>query len=108
MAKNGLNVRCLCQTGRTPRTGRILGHLPQNPIPRALTPRANPHFLWFASLQFDQRDAYTPLPMVTWWTHRAARPAHGGGEQWVDQGTPGENFFPKLFLDHLGCSNKCF
>ena len=44
MAKNGLNVRCLCQTCPKPRTGRILGYVAQNPIPRAPTPPATPPF----------------------------------------------------------------
>ena len=47
--------------------------------------------------------------MVTWWSRRAARPAHGGGPT---VGPPGsavrrKRFFSNLFLDHLECSNKC-
>ena len=32
------------------------------------------------------------------------------GQRWVHEGPRGEkkSFFPKLFPDHLGCSNKCF
>ena len=39
------------------------------------------------------------------------RPAHTEwGPTVGPQGCPGrkKSFFPKLFLDHLGCSNKCF
>ena len=57
MAKNGVNVRCLCQTGRNPQTGRILGYVAQNRIPRAPSPPTTPHFLWFPSLRMAQRDA---------------------------------------------------
>ena len=57
MAKNGLNVRCLCQTSPKPRTGRILGSVAQNRIPRAPIPPATPHFLWFPSFRIAQRDA---------------------------------------------------
>ena len=55
MAKNGLNVRCLCQTGLKPRTGRILGYVAQKQVPRARSPPATPHFLWFPSLRIAQR-----------------------------------------------------
>ena len=45
MAKNGLNVRHVCQTGPKPRTGRILAHMAQNRILRAPSPPATPqHF----------------------------------------------------------------
>ena len=83
MAKNGLNVRCLCQTGLKPRTGRILGYVAQNRIPRAPIPPATPHFLWFANFTIAQRDAWTPVPVVTWWSRRAAQPAHSWGQRWV-------------------------
>ena len=45
MAKNGLNVRHLCQTGPKPRTGRILGYVAQIPIPRAPSHRSLPLFV---------------------------------------------------------------
>ena len=86
MAKNDLNVRCLCPTGPKPRTDRILGYVAQNPIPRAPSPSATPHFLWFPSLRDAQRDAKTPVPVVTWCSRRAARPAHARGQRWVHQG----------------------
>ena len=48
--------------------------------------------------------------MVTWWGERATRAQTGQGPTWVHQGPRGkkDSIFPKLFLDHLGCSNKCF
>ena len=93
-----------------PSPGRILGYVAQIRIPRAASPPATPHFLWFPSLRIAQRATKTPVPVVTWWSRRAARPAHGGGQRRVHQGPRGEkfDFFQSCFLDHLGCSNKCF
>ena len=51
MAKNGLNMRYLCPTRPKPRTGRILGYVAQNQVPRAPIPPATPHLLWFPSLR---------------------------------------------------------
>ena len=90
MAKNGLNVRYLCQTGPKPRTGRIFGYVAQNRILRARGSPATPHFLWFPSLRIAQRDAYTPVPLVTWWSPRAAQPAHSWGQRWVHRGPQDE------------------
>ena len=39
-----------------PFTDRILGYVAQNPIPRASSPPATPHFLWFPALGIAQRD----------------------------------------------------
>ena len=123
---------------------------PQIPPTRRLGPRTSSHL--------------APVPMVTWWSRRAAQPVHGGGQRWIHQG-PGakknifsklvprplgmlkqvflahfetvvmcfgpwripkclenglfwgtkngskmgqKGVFPKVILDHLGCSNKCF
>ena len=57
MAKNALNVHCLCQTGPKPRMGRILDYAAQNQIPRAPGLPTTPHSLWFPSLNIAQRDA---------------------------------------------------
>ena len=57
MAKNGLNVRCLCQTSPKPTTGLILGYVAQNRIPRPRSPPASPHFLRLLILKMAQRDA---------------------------------------------------
>ena len=49
--------------------------------------------------------------MVTWCGRRVAQPAQSGGQGWVGPpGSPGrkKSYFPKVFLDHLGCSSKCF
>ena len=109
-AKNGLNVRYLCQTGPKPRTGRILVYEAQNRIPGELIPPATPPFLSFRSLRIAQRDAYTPVPVVTWWSPTTAQPAHREGQRWVHRGPLGrkKRFFSKLFLDHLGWSIKYF
>ena len=41
--------------------------------------------------------------MVTWWSRRATRPAHGGGQRWVHQGPRGEkNIFSKFVSRPLG------
>ena len=40
-----------------PRMGHIFGYMAQNAIPRAPTPPATPHFLWFPPLQIAQTDA---------------------------------------------------
>ena len=40
-----------------PRIGHIFGYMAQNAIPRAPTPPATPHFLWFPSLRIAQTDA---------------------------------------------------
>ena len=95
MAKNGLNVRCLCQRGPKPRTGRILGYVAQNRIPRAPSPPATPHVLWFPSLGITQQDPYTLVPVVTSCSRRAAQPAHSWGQRWVHRGPPGrkKDFF---------------
>ena len=73
-----------------PSKGRILGYVAQIRIPKAPSPPATPHFLWFPSLRIAQRATHTPVPVVTWWSRRAARPAHVGGQRWVHQGPRGE------------------
>ena len=79
-------------------------------IPRAPSPPATPHCPWFPTLGIAQQATWTPVPVVTSWSCRATRPAHGGGPTVGPPQSPGrkKSFFPKLFLDHLGCSNKCF
>ena len=95
--KNGLEGRqkapkisAMCTNTPKPSTGRILGYVAQNPIPRAPSPPATPHFWWFPSLRIAQRDAQTSVLVVTWWGRRAARPAHGWGQRWVHKGPRGE------------------
>ena len=54
----------------------------------------------------------TRKPPYQWSLGAAGGPAspHTGGPTVGPPGSPGrkKRFFPKLFLDHLGCSNKCF
>ena len=40
-----------------PRIGHIFGYMSQNAIPRAPTPPATAHFLWFPPLRIAQTDA---------------------------------------------------
>ena len=40
-----------------PRIGHIFGYMAQNALPRAPTPPATPHFLWFPPLRIAQREA---------------------------------------------------
>ena len=40
-----------------PRIGYMFGYMAPNAIPRAPTPTANPHFLWFPPLKIAQTDA---------------------------------------------------
>ena len=68
-AKNGLNVRCLCPRGPKARTSHILGYVVQNKIPRAPSPPATPHFLWFPSLGITTETPRSPYQ----WSLGAAR-----------------------------------
>ena len=43
--------------GHKPRIAHIFGYMAQNAIPRAPTPPATPHFLWFPALRIAQTDA---------------------------------------------------
>ena len=89
-----------------PSTGRILGYVAQNPIPKAPSPPASPRFLWFPSLRIAQQATQTPVPVVTWWSRR---PAHGGGQRWVHQGPQGEkNHFSKVVPRPLGMFREVF
>ena len=63
MAKNGLNVRYLCPTGPKPRTGRILGYVAQNQVPRAPNPPATPTFCGFQALKSPKQP---PRPPYQW------------------------------------------
>ena len=49
--KNGV----ICTNPPKPSKDRILGYVAQNPIPRAPSPPATPHFLWIPSLRIAQR-----------------------------------------------------
>ena len=62
-----------------PRIGHIFGYMAQNAIPRAPTPPATPHFLWFPPLRIAQTDAYTPIPRPT----RLRQAASSSPSRWV-------------------------
>ena len=63
--KNGLNAHCLCQTAPKSRTGRILGYVAQNRVPRAPSaPTCNPPLLVVSKLQISPRA--TPRPPYQW------------------------------------------
>ena len=102
-------ICAMCTNLPKPSTGRILGYVAQNLIPRAPSSPTTPHFLWFPSCRIAQRDASTPVLVVTWWSWRAARPAHGGGQRWVHQGPRGD--FNGPFQDQKWVNNgskMCF
>ena len=62
-----------------PRIGHIFGYMAQNAIPRAPTPPATPHFLWFPPLIIAQTDAWTPVPRPT----RLRQAASASPNRWV-------------------------
>ena len=62
-----------------PRIGHIFGYMAQNAIPRAPTPPATPHFLWFPPLKIAQTDAWTPIPRPT----RLRQAASSSPNRWV-------------------------
>ena len=47
-------ICAMCTNTPKPSTGRILGYVAQIPIPRAPSPPATPHFLWFPPLGIAQ------------------------------------------------------
>ena len=99
----------MCTSTPKPRTGRILGYVAQKRIPRAPSPPATPHFLWFPSLRLAQRDTSTPIPVVTWCSRRAGQPTHSGGQRWVHQGPQGEKkIFSKVVPRPLGMLKQVF
>ena len=52
--QNPPQICAMCSNSPKPRTGRILGYVAQNPIPRGPSPPATPHFLWFPPLEIAQ------------------------------------------------------
>ena len=99
----------MCINTPKPSTGRILGFVAQNPIPRAPSPPATPQLLC-STLQnclTIRLDSRTSGHLV----EPEGSPARAQLGPTV--GPPGslgrkKDFFPKLFLDHLGCSRRCF
>ena len=62
-----------------PRIGHIFGYMAQDSIPRAPTPPATPHFLWFPPLKIAQTDAYTLVIRPT----RLRQAASSSPNRWV-------------------------
>ena len=99
----------MCTSTPKPRTGRILGYVAQNEFRGHLVHPQPPTFCGF---QASDSPNETRRPPYQWSLGAAGGPAsprtvgaNGGSTR-----SPGrkKSFFPKLFLDHLGCSNKCF
>ena len=66
--KRPQNLQILCRlpaVSHKPRIGHILGYMAQNVIPRAPSPPATSHVLWFPSLRIAPTDAWTPIPRST-------------------------------------------
>ena len=103
-------ICAMCTNTPKPSTGRILGYVAQNPILRAPSPPATPHFLVVSKPQNHPTRRLVP-PYL--WSLGAAGGQPGprtAGANGRSTGVPGakKRIFSKLFLDHLGCSNKCF
>ena len=97
-------VRRWCRRSPKPITVSILGYVAQNQIPRAPTPPAAPTFCGF---QASKSPNETPALVVTWWSRRAARPAHGGGQRWVHD--PGQKMiFSKVVRRPRGMLKQVF
>ena len=107
MAKKGLNGRHLCPK---PRMGRILAYVAENRIPRAPSPPATPHL--FVVSKPENRPTRRLDPRISGHlVEPEGSPTRARlGPTVGPPGSPGrkKTFFPKLSLDHLGCSNKCF
>ena len=104
-----LAVRYLCSTQPKPRTGRILGYVAQNQVPRAPIPPATPRFLWFPSLRIAQQ---IPTPSYRWSLGGAGgqhSPRTIGGKG-VSTGVPGakKNYFFKVLPRPLGMLKQAF
>ena len=96
----------MCTSTPKPRTGRILGYVAQKRIPRAPSPPAAPPPFMVSKPQTRPTRHIDPRT-----SGHLVQP--GGSPARAHQGPPGspgrkKSFFPKLFLDHLGCSNRCF
>ena len=111
MAKNGLNVRFLCQTSPKPIMGRILGYVAQNRIPRAPSPPAPPPLFVVSNPRNRPTRRLDPCTSAHLVEPEGSSARARRGPMVGPPGSPvrkKKSFFPKLLLDHLGCSNKCF
>ena len=97
----------MCTNNPKPSTGRILGYVAQNP--RAPSPPATPHFLWFPSLRIANETPRSPYQRSFGGAGGQPGPrtvgANGGSTT-----VPGvkRKIFSKLFPDPLGCLDKWF
>ena len=91
------------------KNGPYLGLRGSNRIPRAPSPPATPTFY---RLHPSESPNETRRPPYQWSLGAAGGPASPRtvGPTVGPPGSPGrkKSFFPKLLLDHLGCSDKCF
>ena len=68
-----------------------------------------PTFCGFQASESPNETTQTPVPVVTWCSRRAARPAHGGGHRWVHQGPRGKKIiFSKVVPRPLGMLKQVF
>ena len=109
MAKNGLEYALLVSNSPKTKSCPYLGLVATIPIRRAPSPPATPKICYF---QASKSPNETPRPPYQWSCGGAIgqlRPrtmgAMGGSTR---LSRAKKSFFPKLFLDHLECSNKCF
>ena len=111
MAKNGPEYAQLVSNSPETKNCPYLGLVATIPIARAPSPPATPKFCDF---QASESPNETPRPPYQWSCGGAIGqlgPRTMGATPLVGPpGSPGRKrrFFPKLFVDHLGCSNKYF
>ena len=98
----------MCTSTPKPRTGRVATWL-KNEFRGHLVHPQPPTFCGFRASESPNE---TRRPPYQWSLGAAGGPASPRtvGPTVGPPGSPGrkKSFFPKLFLDHLGCSNKCF
>ena len=100
----------MCTNTAKPSTGRILDYVAQNPIPRAPSPPATPP-LFVVSMPHNRPTRCLDPRTCAHLVEPEGSPARAKwGPTMGPPGSPGrkKSFFPKLFLDYLGCSNNCF
>ena len=93
------NMRGFCQCYPKPKAAYILGSVAQMKIMRAPSPPTTPPFLWFPRLRIARRGRAKELP-------GPRTVGANGGLSGVAKVK--KLIFPKSFLNHLGCSKKCF
>ena len=71
----------MSNTGKT-KNGLYLGLRGSKPTSEGTYSTEGTHFLLFPGLGIAQRDPYTPVPVVTSCSRRAAQSAHCWGQRW--------------------------